>query len=94
MVGTAKKKENSKAVFLFNRKCFTRILDQKLRQVNSDYDAKRYKDIALKMPVVHQAPHGLFESWLRKKGKLGGQHKVPRLSNSREYLEEILAMMK
>ncbi|OOG78825.1 GH3 auxin-responsive promoter family protein [Algoriphagus sp. A40] len=72
---------------------FTRLLDQKLRQVNSDYDAKRYKDIALKMPLVHQAPTGLFESWLRKKGKLGGQHKVPRLSNSRELVEELLEMM-
>ncbi|GAA0879256.1 GH3 auxin-responsive promoter family protein [Algoriphagus jejuensis] len=72
---------------------FTKLLDQKLRQVNSDYDAKRYKDIALKMPIVHQAKHGLFEAWLGRKGKLGGQHKVPRLSNSREYLEEILEMM-
>ena len=72
---------------------FTRLLDQKLRQVNSDYDAKRYKDIALKMPVVHQAKAGLFEAWLERKGKLGGQHKVPRLSNSREFLEEILEMM-
>ena len=73
---------------------FTRLLDQKLRQVNSDYDAKRYKDIALKMPIVHQANQGLFEAWLGKKGKLGGQHKVPRLSNTREYLEEILQMMR
>lgn len=73
---------------------FTRLLDHKLRQVNSDYDAKRHKDIALKMPIVHQAPNGLFESWLGKKGKLGGQHKVPRLSNSRELLEEILGMIK
>jgi hypothetical protein len=73
---------------------FTRLLDQKLRQVNSDYDAKRHKDIALKMPIVHQARQGLFEAWLRKKGKLGGQHKVPRLSNSREYIDEILEMMK
>ncbi|WP_111669080.1 GH3 auxin-responsive promoter family protein [Algoriphagus litoralis] len=73
---------------------FTELLDQQLRQVNSDYDAKRYKNLALKMPIVHQAPEGLFESWLRKKGKLGGQHKVPRLSNSREYLEEILEMVK
>ncbi len=72
---------------------FNRLLDQKLREVNSDYDAKRYKDIALKMPVVHQAQRGLFEAWLRSRGKLGGQHKVPRLSNSREYLEEILSMM-
>lgn len=72
---------------------FTQLLDQKLREVNSDYDAKRHKDIALKLPIVHQAPQGLFESWLRKKGKLGGQHKVPRLSNTREYIDEILGMM-
>lgn len=72
---------------------FTILLDQQLRHVNSDYDAKRYKDLALKLPIVHQAPEGLFENWLRKKGKLGGQYKVPRLSNSRELLEEILGMM-
>jgi hypothetical protein len=72
---------------------FTLLLDEKLRQVNSDYDAKRYKDLALTIPVMHQAPEGLFESWLSKKGKLGGQHKVPRLSNSREFLEEILGMI-
>lgn len=73
---------------------FILLLDQKLREVNSDYDAKRYKDLALKLPILHQAPEGLFEAWLSKKGKLGGQHKVPRLSNSREYLDEILEMMK
>ena len=73
---------------------FTELLDQQLRHVNSDYDAKRYKNLALKMPIVHQAPVGLFETWLKKKGKLGGQHKVPRLSNSREYLEEILEIFK
>lgn len=73
---------------------FTLLLDEKLRQVNSDYDAKRYKDLALKLPILHHAPDGLFESWLGKKGKLGGQYKVPRLSNSREILEEILGMMK
>jgi hypothetical protein len=73
---------------------FTLLLDEKLRQVNSDYDAKRYKDLALTLPVIHQAPDGLFEAWLSKKGKLGGQHKVPRLSNSREFLEELLGMMK
>lgn len=73
---------------------FTRILDDKLRQVNSDYDAKRHKDLALKQLILHQAPEGLFEAWLGKKGKLGGQNKVPRLSNSREYIDEILALMK
>ena len=72
---------------------FSRLLDDRLRQVNSDYDAKRHKDLALKQLILHQAPEGLFEAWLKKKGKLGGQNKVPRLSNSREYIDEILALM-
>ncbi|MDX5340011.1 MAG: GH3 auxin-responsive promoter family protein [Cyclobacteriaceae bacterium] len=73
---------------------FGDILDQRLREVNSDYDAKRYKDLALKRLILHAAPKGLFESWLGKKGKLGGQYKVPRLANTREYIDEILWMMK
>jgi hypothetical protein len=76
-----------------NLEHFTQLLDRKLRDVNSDYDAKRHKDLALRQLVLHAAPQGLFEAWLGKKGKLGGQHKVPRLSNSREYLDEILGMM-
>ncbi len=72
---------------------FRDLLDDSLRKINSDYDAKRYKDLALNAPIIHQAPEGLFQSWLGKKGKLGGQHKVPRLSNNREYLDEILSMM-
>ena len=72
---------------------FAKLMDQKLREVNSDYDAKRHKDLALRQLILHAAPHGLFEAWLGKKGKLGGQHKVPRLSNSREYIDEILEMM-
>ncbi len=72
---------------------FRDLLDESLRKINSDYDAKRYKDLALNPPIIHQAPEGLFQSWLGKKGKLGGQHKVPRLSNNREYLDEILSMM-
>ena len=70
---------------------FTRELDAALREVNSDYEAKRQKDIALRMPVVHAMPPGSFTAWLRSKGKVGGQHKVPRLSNERQLLEEILA---
>ena len=66
-------------------------LDLALQQINSDYEAKRYKDIALTKPVVHVLKKGVFTSWLRSKGKLGGQHKVPRLSNERKYLEEILS---
>ena len=73
---------------------FGDLLDEKLRQINSDYDAKRYKDLALKRLILHAAPKGLFESWLGKKGKLGGQFKVPRLANTREYIDEILGMMK
>jgi len=65
-------------------------LDNALQAVNSDYEAKRYKDIALRMPIVHVMPKGGFNQWLKNKGKLGGQHKVPRLSNERNYLEEML----
>ncbi|WP_339874875.1 GH3 auxin-responsive promoter family protein [uncultured Algoriphagus sp.] len=72
---------------------FNRLLDEHLREINSDYDAKRHKGLALIEPLIHHAPHGLFENWMRKRGKLGGQHKVPRLSNSREYLDELLAMI-
>lgn len=72
---------------------FTIALDEKLRSINSDYDAKRYKNMALSLPIVHQASPGTFYQWMRKRGKLGGQHKVPRLSNTREYLDEILSLM-
>jgi hypothetical protein len=72
---------------------FTAVLDNTLREINSDYDAKRQNDIALQAPLVSVAPEGTFHRWLREKGKLGGQHKVPRLSNSREHLEEILALL-
>ncbi|GAC1584688.1 MAG: GH3 auxin-responsive promoter family protein [Ginsengibacter sp.] len=69
---------------------FIQELDAALKSINSDYEAKRYKDIALKMPVVHSLKKGAFMEWLRSKGKLGGQHKVPRLSNDRTILEEVL----
>lgn len=69
---------------------FTETLDRELRVQNSDYDAKRYRDIALRMPVVHVMKPGTFDGWLRSKNKLGGQHKVPRLSNDRVFLEDIL----
>jgi len=68
---------------------FTSILDNTLREINSDYDAKRQNDLALQAPLVRVAPTGTFHQWLQQKGKLGGQHKVPRLSNSREHVEEI-----
>ena len=71
---------------------FTKEMDAALKAVNSDYEAKRYKDIALRMPVVHAMKAGTFTEWLRTKGKIGGQHKVPRLSNERRIVEEILAL--
>jgi hypothetical protein len=71
---------------------FTKALDAELQNVNSDYEAKRYKDIALKLPSVRVLPEGSFSNWLRQKGKLGGQHKVPRLSNDRIIIDEILSM--
>ncbi len=73
---------------------FTEELDKALQSINSDYEAKRYKNIALRMPVIHSLQKGIFASWLKTKGKLGGQHKVPRLSNERKYIEEILSLNK
>ncbi len=72
---------------------FAQILDETLRDVNSDYDSKRFKDMALKMPVIHTAEPGTFYQWMKKRGKLGGQNKVPRLANNREYMDDILEMM-
>jgi hypothetical protein len=72
---------------------FTNILDNTLREINSDYDAKRYKDMALRRPLIHVAQEGLFYEWMKNRGKLGGQHKVPRLANDRTYVEEILKML-
>jgi hypothetical protein len=72
---------------------FTEALDSALKSVNSDYEAKRYKNIALRMPIVHILQRGTFRKWLKKKGKLGGQHKVPRLNNDRHFIEEILELV-
>lgn len=72
---------------------FTVALDAALKELNSDYEAKRHRDIALRPPLVHAAPTGLFARWLKSKGKLGGQHKVPRLSNDRKYVDELLELM-
>jgi hypothetical protein len=69
-------------------------LDTALKNINGDYEAKRYKDIALSMPLVQAVPKNTFNNWLDSKGKLGGQHKVPRLSNDRTILEEIQAYLK
>ena len=72
---------------------FTQVLDETLQQVNSDYEAKRYKDITLQRLEVIPARPDLFHDWLKAKGKLGGQHKVPRLSNTREYIDEMLKFL-
>ncbi len=71
---------------------FTKELDSALKGINSDYEAKRYRDIALRLPVVRRLAKGTFTEWLRDKGKLGGQHKVPRLSNERKFVDELTAM--
>ncbi len=71
---------------------FTEILDSALKSVNSDYEAKRHKGLSLDLPVVVVAREGLFYEWLKNKGKLGGQHKIPRLANHRNHIEELLKM--
>ena len=71
---------------------FASILDQALQKINSDYEAKRYKDITLQPLEIIKARNGVFNDWLKQKGKLGGQHKIPRLSNKREFIEQILAL--
>ena len=73
-----------------NLQAFAQALDSKLQQLNSDYEAKRYKNITLQHLEVIQARAGLFNDWLKSRGKLGGQHKVPRLSNSRTTMEQLL----
>jgi hypothetical protein len=69
---------------------FVQVLDDTMRALNSDYDAKRTGDMALVMPLVHVLPKGTFHAWMKARGKLGGQNKVPRLSNDRSYLEALL----
>ena len=71
---------------------FAQILDEALQRINSDYEAKRYKNITLQPLQLVKARKGLFHDWLDSKGRLGGQHKVPRLSNSRQHIEELLAL--
>ncbi|MBC8034424.1 MAG: GH3 auxin-responsive promoter family protein [Chitinophagaceae bacterium] len=70
---------------------FAYELDNALKNINSDYEAKRHKDIALRHPILHKLPKGIFSKWLKSKGKLGGQHKVPRLSNDRIFINELLS---
>ena len=71
---------------------FARLLDNALQQINSDYEAKRYKDITLQPLEIIAGRKGVFNDWLKSKGKLGGQHKVPRLSNKRDIIEQIIEM--
>ena len=73
---------------------FADVLDKSLQQINSDYEAKRFHDITLQHLEVVVARQGLFDDWLKSKGKLGGQHKVPRLSNNRTVIDEVLEMNK
>ena len=73
---------------------FGQILDRSLQAINSDYEAKRYKNITLQPLELVVAREGLFDDWLREKGKLGGQHKIPRLSNNRQYIDELLQLNK
>ena len=72
---------------------FKKILDETLRKLNSDYDAKRFNDIALGGPVINVVPCGTFYRWMKSREKFGGQNKVPRLYNTREYVDGILKMI-
>ena len=72
---------------------FNHVLDQTLREINSDYDAKRQHDLALIAPKINSVRQGTFYDWMKKRGKLGGQNKVPRLFNTREYVDDILKML-
>jgi phenylacetate-coenzyme A ligase PaaK-like adenylate-forming protein len=71
---------------------FVRALDETLQKINSDYEAKRHKNMALRPPIVHVGRTGLFHDWLKKNGKMGGQHKIPRLMNDRSKIEELIAL--
>jgi len=71
---------------------FVTVLDQTLQEINTDYQAKRHKNMALGFPVVQVAKTNLFYAWLKSKGKLGGQNKIPRLSNNRKILDELLEL--
>lgn len=77
-----------------NSEFFVETLDNALKSLNSDYEAKRHKSLLLHEPVIRSVPPGTFYKWLKKRDKLGGQNKVPRLSNDRKYVEEILELIK
>jgi hypothetical protein len=71
---------------------FQKVLDETLQTVNSDYEAKRYNNMTLNQLKVNVARENLFYDWLKEQDKLGGQHKIPRLSNERDYLEQLIGM--
>jgi hypothetical protein len=77
-----------------NLQLFSDLLDKRLQEINSDYEAKRYKDITLQHLEIIEARPNLFNDWLKLRGKLGGQHKVPRLSNNRDDIEQLIALQK
>jgi hypothetical protein len=72
---------------------FMQVLDEHLREINSDYDAKRYQNMVMDFPLVKVVPEGTFENWLKSLGKLGGQNKIPRLVNNRTLLEQLLQIV-
>ena len=76
-----------------NLSYFAEVLDNALKSLNSDYEAKRYKDMTLSIPQIIALPKGTFYEWMKKRGKLGGQNKVPRLYNDRRYADEILSLI-
>ena len=77
-----------------NFEYFSEMLDNALKSLNSDYEAKRYRSLLLKAPIIRQMPTNSFYNWMKKKNKLGGQHKIPRLSNDRIFITEIYEMNK
>jgi hypothetical protein len=76
-----------------NIEFFNETFDNALKSLNSDYEAKRYHNMVLRQPVIRVIPKGIFYKWLKSKDKLGGQHKVPRLSNDRKYVDEIMSLV-
>ncbi|MFB0925701.1 MAG: GH3 auxin-responsive promoter family protein, partial [Vicingaceae bacterium] len=76
-----------------NIKYFSEILDSELKRLNSDYEAKRFNSMVLDKPEIHLLKSGTFYNWMKINNKLGGQHKIPRLSNNRKYVQELLKMV-
>lgn len=94
---TDKNKGTHEWIFEFSKEpddfeLFKTEFDTALKSLNSDYEAKRYNDMTLRKPIIHKGRQNLFFDWMEKRGKLGGQNKVPRLSNERDYLEPLLEM--